>query len=94
MFELKSYFHLFGKTALISTAWLFLCGISRSPKKANFGLKDLQTTNMLQTMPSFSEIPLSFYLYASAFVVSVLGGIRWRSVTVCPPTVPENIRIS
>ena len=75
MFELKSYFHLFGKTALISTAWLFLCGISRSPKKANFGLKDLQTTNMLQTMPSFSEIPLSFYLYASAFVISVVGGI-------------------
>ena len=57
------------------TAWLLLCGISRSPKEAKFGLQDLQSSNLLQSMPPLSEIPLSFYLSAAAFVGSVAGGI-------------------
>ena len=57
------------------TAWLLLCGISRSPKEAKFGLQDLQATNMLQPMPPLSEIPLSFYLLAAAFVGSISRGI-------------------
>lgn len=57
------------------TAWLLLCGISRSPKESKFVLQDLQATNMLQTMPPLSEIPLSFYLLAAAFVGSIAGGI-------------------
>ena len=57
------------------TAWLLLCGISRSPKEAKFGLQDLQSSNLLQSMPPLSEIPLSFYLSAGALVGSVVGGI-------------------
>ena len=57
------------------TAWLFLGGISRSPKEAKFGLQDLQSSNLLQSMPPLSEIPLSFYLSAGALVGSVVGGI-------------------
>ena len=75
MFELREHFQKFGRLAAIFTTWLLLSGISRGPNKANFGLKDLQTTNMLQTMPPLSEIPLSFYLLASFFVCSVVGGI-------------------
>ena len=37
-----------------------------------FGLKDLQTKNMLQSMPPLTEIPLSFYFSALAFVVSII----------------------
>ena len=54
---------------------MLLCGISRSPKESKFVLQDLQATNMLQTMPPLSEIPLSFYLLAAAFVGSIAGGI-------------------
>ena len=59
----------------ITSGWLLLCGIDRSPKQANFGLKDLQAKNMLQSMPPLSEIPLSFYLLASAFIASVVSAI-------------------
>ena len=75
MLRLRKFFHKVSLSAGIITAWLLLCGISRSPKEAKFGLQDLQATNMLQTMPPLSEIPLSFYLLAAAFVGSIAGGI-------------------
>jgi len=75
MLELRKYFHKVCLSAGIMTAWLFLCGISRSPKEAKFGLQDLQSSNLLQSMPPLSEIPLSFYLSAGALVGSVVGGI-------------------
>jgi len=68
--------NIFQKTGIflgITSGWLLLCGIDRSPKQANFGLKDLQAKNMLQSMPPLSEIPLSFYLLASAFIASVVS---------------------
>ena len=70
--------NIFQKTGIflgITSGWLLLCGIDRSPKQANFGLKDLQTRNMLQSMPPLSEIPLSFYLLTSAFIASVVIAI-------------------
>jgi len=75
MLGLRKFFHKVSLSAGIMTAWLLLCGISRSPKEAKFGLQDLQTTNMLQSMPPLSEIPLSFYLLTAAFVGSIAGGI-------------------
>jgi hypothetical protein len=75
MFGLRTFLHKVSLSAGIMTAWLLLCGISRSPKEAKFGLQDLQTTNLLQSMPPLSEIPLSFYLLTAAFVGSIAGGI-------------------
>ena len=75
MFELRKYFQKISLSAGIMTAWLLLCGISRSPKEAKFGLQDLQSKNLLQSMPPLSEIPLSFYLSAGGFVGLVAGGI-------------------
>ena len=75
MLVLIKYFQKVSLSAGIMSAWLLLCGISRSPKEAKFGLQDLQTTNMLQSMPPLSEIPLSFYFSAGGFVSSVVGGI-------------------
>ena len=73
MFKLLKYLHKLGSISAIFSAWFLLCGISRDSKQSNFGLQDLQTTNMLQTMPSFSEIPLSFYLISLSFVSLVFG---------------------
>jgi hypothetical protein len=75
MLGLRKYLHKVSLSAGIMTAWLFLCGIDRSPKDAKFGLQDLQSSNLLQSMPPLSEIPLSFYLSAAALVGSVVGGI-------------------
>ena len=72
---LKNIFQKAGKFLIITSYWLLLCGIDRSPKQSNFGLKDLQTKNMLQAMPHPSEIPLSFYLLATAFIASVVSAI-------------------
>ena len=75
MLELRKYLQKVSQSVGIMTAWLFLSGISRSPKEAKFGLQDLQSKNLLQSMPPLSEIPLSFYLSAGGFVGSVAGGI-------------------
>ena len=56
-------------------AYLFLCGIDRSPRQSNFTLKDLQATNLLQTMPPLSEIPISFYILSSSLIILVFGVI-------------------
>ena len=75
MFFLRNIFQKAGIFLSITSGWLLLCGIDRSPKQANFGLKDLQAKNMLQSMPPLSEIPLSFYLILSAFIASVVSVI-------------------
>ena len=75
MIGLRKFFQKVSQSAGIMTVWLFLCGISRSPKESKFGLQDLQTTNMLQSMPPLSEIPLSFYFSLGGFICSVAGGI-------------------
>ncbi|MBC8257533.1 MAG: PilZ domain-containing protein [SAR324 cluster bacterium] len=75
MLVLRNIFQKLAKFVGITMGWWFLCGIDRSGKQSNFGIQDLQTTNLLQTMPSPSEIPLSFYLLAGVFVFSVVGGI-------------------
>ena len=75
MLGLRKYFPKMSLSAGIMTAWLLLCGISRSPKESKFGLQDLQTTNMLQSMPPLSEIPLSFYFSAGGLIGSVALGI-------------------
>ena len=75
MYRLKYFFHKLSLSAGITTLWLVFCGVSRSPKESKFGLQDLQPTNMLQSMPPLSEIPTSFYLLASAFIGSIVGGI-------------------
>ena len=72
---MRNIFQKAGIFLSITSGWLLLCGIDRSPKQANFGLKDLQTKNMLQSMPPLSEIPLSFYLLTSAFLASVVSAI-------------------
>ena len=41
----------------------------------NFSLKDLETKNMIQSMPPLSEIPLSFYFLTFSFVGIIIGGI-------------------
>ena len=51
--------------------YLYLCGIDRSPRQSNFTLKDLQATNLLQTMPPLSEIPTSFYILSSFLITAV-----------------------
>ena len=63
------------KLLFIITVWWFLCAIDRSPKKSNFTLKDLQTTNLIQSMPPMSEIPLSFYIISTTLITSLVGGI-------------------
>ena len=75
MYRLKYFFHKLSLSAGITTLWLLFCGVSRSPKESKFGLQDLQPTNMLQSMPPLSEIPTSFYLLASTFIGSIVGGI-------------------
>ncbi len=60
---------------IIIFGWLILCGIDRSPKKSNFTLRDLQTTNLIQSMPTMSEIPASFYYISSTLILSLVGGI-------------------
>ena len=75
MFEMKIIFQKLVRLSGITASWWLLCGIDRSPKEMKFGLKDLQTKNMLQSMPPLTEIPLSFYFLALAFVGSIIGVI-------------------
>lgn len=55
--------------------WWFLSGIERRSLDMNFTIQDLETKNILQSMPPLSEIPLSFYFLAVSFVGSIVGGI-------------------
>ena len=75
MYQLMKILNKLRRLLLIVAIWLFLCAIDRSPKKSNFTLKDLQTTNLIQSMPPMSEIPLSFYIISSTLIISLVGGI-------------------
>jgi len=75
MYQLVNLLNKFRRLLLIIAVWWFLCAIDRSPKKSNFTLKDLQTTNLIQSMPPMSEIPLSFYIISTTLIVSLVGGI-------------------
>ena len=69
MFEMKIIFQKLVRLSGITASWWLLCGIDRSPKEMKFVLKDLQTKTMLQSMPPLTQIPLSFYFLALAFVL-------------------------
>ncbi len=75
MYQLINSLNILRRLLFIAAIWFLLCGIDRTPKKSNFTLKDLQTTNLIQTMPPMSEIPLSFYIISSLLIVSLVGGI-------------------
>ncbi len=60
---------------VIIFGWWFLSGIERRSLDMNFTIQDLETKNILQSMPPLSEIPLSFYFLAFSFVGSIIGGI-------------------
>tara|TARA_Y100001970_G_C14249389_1_gene870680 strand:+ start:2480 stop:3694 length:1215 start_codon:yes stop_codon:yes gene_type:complete len=67
--------HKLRRLLFIIIVWWFLCAIDRTPKKSNFTLRDLQTKNLIQSMPPMSEIPLSFYIISSTLLISLFGGI-------------------
>lgn len=81
MFEMKRIFQKLVRLSAITAGWWLLCGIDRSPKEMKYGLKDLQTKNMLQSMPPLTEIPLSFYFLALAFVAQLLELFFWYVIT-------------
>ena len=75
MYQVINILNKIKSLLIIIAVWWALCGIDRSPKKSNFTLKDLQTTNLIQSMPPMSEIPLSFYIISSTLIFFLVGGI-------------------
>ncbi len=55
--------------------WILFCGIDRKGSKPNFSVTDLETTNLLQSMPPPSTWPLSFWLALFVLVFGTAGGI-------------------
>jgi c-di-GMP-binding flagellar brake protein YcgR len=60
--------------------WGFLCGIDRGGSNPNFGLSDLESKNMFQSMPPPSAWPLSFWITLFILIVgpvATIYGLRY-----------------